>query len=197
MILFFALGTTDGVWGVSRNTLAQLLVPDALRGRVMSVVMLVHARRVRNWGPCRAGLLVGLMGAPAAVLASAAIIGAGVVGSWRVPLPAHAAAAGKPERCRPGAMYTRRGCRDGEDEGEDYIHTGRAKAASPLLHLFSALLFAMLFVQSAAAAPRPSQDEWRIDPLRGPVDLGLTDPSLIGAIDVHLHLDRIRPAPAA
>ena len=90
IILFFALGTTDGVWGVSRNTLAQLLVPDALRGRVMSVVMLV-TRGSSQLGTMQGGLLVGLMGAPAAVLTSAAIIGAGVVGSWRVRLPDHAA----------------------------------------------------------------------------------------------------------
>jgi MFS family permease len=88
VILFFALGTTDGVWGVARNTLAQLLVPDALRGRVMSVVMLV-TRGGSQLGTISGGLLVGLMGASAAVLASAAIIGASVIQSWRVPLPAH------------------------------------------------------------------------------------------------------------
>jgi hypothetical protein len=37
--------------------------------------------------------------------------------------------------------------------------------------------------------------EWRIDPMRGPVDLGLTDPALVGAIDVHLHLDPDSPGP--
>src|SRR5213596_3161950 len=36
-------------------------------------------------------------------------------------------------------------------------------------------------------------DDWRIDPMRGPVDLGLTDPSLVGAIDVHQHLDPDAP----
>jgi hypothetical protein len=40
-------------------------------------------------------------------------------------------------------------------------------------------------------------DDWKVDPLRGPVDLGLTDPALIGAIDVHVHLDPDSPAPAA
>lgn len=43
----------------------------------------------------------------------------------------------------------------------------------------------------APAAANP--DDWRIDPMRGPVDLGLTDPSLIGAIDVHQHLDPDAP----
>jgi hypothetical protein len=42
--------------------------------------------------------------------------------------------------------------------------------------------------QNAAAT-----EEWKVDPLRGPVDLGLTDPSLIGAIDVHLHVDPDAP----
>src|SRR5690242_16213770 len=34
---------------------------------------------------------------------------------------------------------------------------------------------------------------FKVDPLRGPVDLGLTDPALIGAIDVHVHLDPDAP----
>jgi hypothetical protein len=42
-----------------------------------------------------------------------------------------------------------------------------------------------------AAASNP--DEWKIDPLRGPVDLGLADPALVGAIDVHVHLDPDAP----
>lgn len=91
MVVFFALGTTDGVWGVARNTLAQLLVPDALRGRVMSVVMLV-TRGGSQLGTIQGGLLVDLMGATAAVLTSAAIIGATVLQSWRVRLPAQATA---------------------------------------------------------------------------------------------------------
>ena len=67
------------------------------------------------------------------------------------------------------------------------------RPASPLLRLFSTVLFAMLLVNGACIAPAAAQEEWRIDPLRGPVDLGLTDPSLIGAIDVHLHLDPDSP----
>ena len=43
-----------------------------------------------------------------------------------------------------------------------------------------------------AGAPA-NPDDWRIDPMRGPVDLGLTDPSLVGAIDVHQHLDPDAP----
>jgi hypothetical protein len=54
-----------------------------------------------------------------------------------------------------------------------------------------AMLILMLgpgFAQTAADLP-----EWNVDPMRGPVDMGLTDPSLIGAIDVHLHLDPDSP----
>src|SRR5258708_24758651 len=39
-------------------------------------------------------------------------------------------------------------------------------------------------------------DDWKVDPLRGPVDLGLTDPVLVGAIDVHVHLDPDAPGPS-
>jgi hypothetical protein len=43
------------------------------------------------------------------------------------------------------------------------------------------------------AQDRPSTEEWLVDPMRGPTDLGLTDPSLVGAIDVHVHLDPDSP----
>ena len=43
------------------------------------------------------------------------------------------------------------------------------------------------------AQDRPSTEEWVVDPMRGPTDLGLTDPSLVGAIDVHVHLDPDSP----
>src|SRR6266853_4533498 len=36
-------------------------------------------------------------------------------------------------------------------------------------------------------------DDWKVDPTRGPVDLGLTDPALVGAIDVHVHVDPDAP----
>jgi len=86
LILLFALGWTDGLWSVARNTLAQLLVPDALRGRVMSVVMLV-TRGSSQLGRLQGGLFVDLAGATVAVLAGAAAIGIGILQSWRVPLP--------------------------------------------------------------------------------------------------------------
>lgn len=46
----------------------------------------------------------------------------------------------------------------------------------------------------AQAQSSPSDpDDWNVDPMRGPVDLGLTDPALIGAIDVHVHVDPDAP----
>jgi hypothetical protein len=56
-------------------------------------------------------------------------------------------------------------------------------------------LLALNFVTlgSGQEARAPKADEWEIDGNRGPVDLGLTDPSLVGAIDVHQHLDPDAP----
>jgi hypothetical protein len=44
-----------------------------------------------------------------------------------------------------------------------------------------------------AAFGQSTLEDWTVDPIRGPVDLGLTDPSLKGAIDVHLHVDPDAP----
>jgi len=81
MVLLFALGAADGVWAVTRNSLAQLLVPDALRGRVLSVVVLA-TRGSAPLGRVQAGFVAGLAGGPAAVLIGAAVIGAAVLRSW-------------------------------------------------------------------------------------------------------------------
>ncbi len=86
MILLFALGAADGIWAVTRNTLAQLLVPDALRGRVMSVVVMA-TRGSAPLGRVQGGFVAGLVGGPAAVLVGAAVIGAAVFRSWRLHLP--------------------------------------------------------------------------------------------------------------
>jgi hypothetical protein len=60
--------------------------------------------------------------------------------------------------------------------------------------LFTACLSALLLLLPGPGIGQAAeQDEWQIDPLRGPVDMGLTDPSLIGAIDIHLHLDPDAP----
>ena len=46
---------------------------------------------------------------------------------------------------------------------------------------------------SQAPAGAASLEDWKVDPMRGPVDLGLTDPALVGAIDVHVHVDPDAP----
>jgi MFS family permease len=86
MVLLFALGAADGIWAVTRNTLAQLLVPDALRGRVMSVVVMA-TRGSAPLGRVQGGFVAGLVGGPVAVLVGAAVIGAAVFRSWRLHLP--------------------------------------------------------------------------------------------------------------
>lgn len=80
VVLLFMLGTCDGIWGVNRNTLAQTLVPDTLRGRVMSVVVLT-TRGSAPLGRLQAGFLADFAGAPAAILIGAAVIGA-AIGKW-------------------------------------------------------------------------------------------------------------------
>jgi len=81
LVLLFLLGTCDGIWGVNRNTLAQTLVPDALRGRVMSVVVLT-TRGSAPLGRLQAGFVADLAGAPAAMLVGAAVIGVAIAKWW-------------------------------------------------------------------------------------------------------------------
>ena len=47
--------------------------------------------------------------------------------------------------------------------------------------------------QQGGSGASKSEFRWNVDPMRGPVDLGLTDPALVGAIDVHAHLDPDAP----
>ncbi len=80
LALLFMLGTCDGIWGVNRNTLAQTLVPDTLRGRVMSVVVLT-TRGSAPLGRLQAGFVADIVGAPVATLIGAGVIGA-AIGRW-------------------------------------------------------------------------------------------------------------------
>lgn len=79
MAALFAVGASDGVWGVTRNTVAQLVVPDALRGRIMSVVVLV-TRGSAPLGHLQSGIIASLIGGPGTVLCGAAVIAAGLLG---------------------------------------------------------------------------------------------------------------------
>jgi Family of unknown function (DUF6282) len=59
----------------------------------------------------------------------------------------------------------------------------------------AAFIVPLCAVLSAGGSARAADnlDDWKIDPMRGPVDLGLTDPALLGAIDVHVHVDPDAP----
>lgn len=86
-LLLLALGMVDSMWGVTRNTLAQLLSTDAMRGRTMSIVMLA-TRGSSQMGRVQSGFTVSLIGAPETVLLGAGVIGVAVAASWlkvRVP----------------------------------------------------------------------------------------------------------------
>lgn len=83
VVLLFMLGTCDGIWGVNRNTLAQTLVPDSLRGRVMSVVVLT-TRGSAPLGRLQAGFLADLLGAPVATLIGAGVIAGAIARWWRL-----------------------------------------------------------------------------------------------------------------
>src|SRR5215470_6326207 len=72
----------------------------------------------------------------------------------------------------------------------DFVRIG--SMARLILLAFALVLFAS-GPSAIQAAPAADPDDIVVDPLRGPVDMGLTDPSLIGAIDVHLHLDPDAP----
>lgn len=89
--LLFWLGAADGMWSVTRSTLAHLSVSDELRGRVMSVVMLT-TRGSNQVGHLQSGALVSLVGPPAAALVGALIIGITLAGAARAlyePNPKH------------------------------------------------------------------------------------------------------------
>ena len=67
------------------------------------------------------------------------------------------------------------------------------RRATGVLAAVALTVVAFATVRAGQAPAQPPTDEYRIDPVRGPVDLGLTDPVLIGAIDVHAHVDPDAP----
>src|SRR5437868_7342611 len=70
-----------------------------------------------------------------------------------------------------------------------FMETSRASGLLGRLAL-SGLLCAMLALTlGTSQGQEASPDDIRVDPARGPIDFGLTDPALVGAIDVHLHVD--------
>src|SRR5215471_14547683 len=67
------------------------------------------------------------------------------------------------------------------------------EARKPGLVMFTALICVALGLTAGTSLQQTIPEDWKVDPIRGPVDMGLTDPSLIGAIDVHLHVDPDAP----
>jgi MFS family permease len=72
------MGAADGVWGVNRNIVGQLVVPDRLRGRVMSVVTMT-GRSCTMLGQIQSGSITALAGGPVAATIGAAVVTAGVL----------------------------------------------------------------------------------------------------------------------
>jgi Transmembrane secretion effector len=87
IVLLFGLGIVDAMWGVTRNTLAQLLATDAMRGRTMSIVMMA-TRGSSQLGRVTSASIAGFIGAPYTALLGAAVIGTAVGASWlKVRMP--------------------------------------------------------------------------------------------------------------
>jgi hypothetical protein len=63
----------------------------------------------------------------------------------------------------------------------------------PGVVVLTALICAALGLTPGSSLEQTIPEDWKVDPIRGPVDMGLTDPSLIGAIDLHLHVDPDAP----
>lgn len=82
LVLLFAIGAADGIWGVARNTAVQMSVPNELRGRAMSVVFLA-TRGSTPLGHFTSGLTASFLGGPATIVLGAALIGAAVAATAR------------------------------------------------------------------------------------------------------------------
>src|SRR5260370_20580948 len=84
--------------------------------------------------------------------------------------------------------------------GRTVVRTSEERARAFGLLRLSALAIPLCVVLGAYGTSRAQDagqlDDCKVDPLRGPVDLGLTDPALVGAIDVHVHLDPDAPGPS-
>ena len=85
LLLMAFVGATDTIWGASRGTILQLTTPDTFRGRVMGVFQLSN-RGLHPLGQVQSGLLIPLIGAPAAtVLGGLVVSSATLITAWKVP----------------------------------------------------------------------------------------------------------------
>ena len=79
------IGAFQVLFMATTNTMLQLIVPDELRGRVMSLYML--DRGLMPAGALFAGITAHFIGAPATVsMMGAIVIVLAMVVAWRVPL---------------------------------------------------------------------------------------------------------------
>jgi MFS family permease len=67
------VGATDTIWSASRSTILQLITPENFRGRVMGIFQLSN-RGLHPLGQTQTGLVVPLMGAPAATFLSGLLV---------------------------------------------------------------------------------------------------------------------------
>ncbi len=83
--LLTVVGAADTISSMIRSMMRQMLTPDALRGRVLSIAMLFFRGGPRI-GEMQAGLIAALVGAPVALVigGAATILGVGLV-LWRLP----------------------------------------------------------------------------------------------------------------
>ena len=75
LLLMGLVGATDTIWGASRGTILQLTTPDTFRGRVMGVFQLSN-RGLHPLGQVQSGLLIPLVGAPAATVSGGLAVSA-------------------------------------------------------------------------------------------------------------------------
>lgn len=85
LLLLLIVGTTDTIWGATRNTILQFQTPEAIRGRVMGVLNL-SIRGLHPLGQTQTGLVVPLVGAREATLLYGLVVAAVMLlTAWRIP----------------------------------------------------------------------------------------------------------------
>jgi MFS family permease len=85
LVIIGFVGATDTVWSASRSTILQVSTPENFRGRVMGVFQLSN-RGLHPLGQMETGLVVPLMGAPAATFFGGLLVSAvTLIIAWRIP----------------------------------------------------------------------------------------------------------------
>ena len=85
LLLMGFVGAADTIWGASRGTILQMTTPDGFRGRVMGVFQLSN-RGLHPLGQVQSGVLIPLIGAPAATVLGGLLVSAvTLITTWKVP----------------------------------------------------------------------------------------------------------------